>query len=118
MEELTSRFPCDTQHAGNRWLRSGGRGYLGLGVGGLALFPMLPLGTYMICSENPGVGTPLSEFYKLFHIPLEASLAAHGKMELCRAHCQQSQWDQSKQSYREKGNVHQVWSPLLSPLAR
>lgn len=59
-------------------------------MGGLAVLPMLPLGTYMVCFENLGVGTLLSGFYKLFHIPLEASLAAHGKMELCVAHGQQS----------------------------
>lgn len=28
MEELTSLFPNNTQYAGNRWERSGGRGYL------------------------------------------------------------------------------------------
>lgn len=60
----------------------------GLG-GGLAELPMLPLGTYMVCFENSGVGTLLSGLYSYF-TPLEASLAAHGKMELCVAHCQQS----------------------------
>lgn len=59
-------------------------------VGGLALLPMLPLGNYIVCFVNLGVGTLLSEFYKLLHIPLEASLAAHGKREPCTAHCLQS----------------------------
>lgn len=37
-----------------------------MGGGRLAVLPMLPLGTYTVCFENPGVGTLLSGLYSYF----------------------------------------------------